>query len=327
MPVNGQRRSPIRACEAHSQWRGALPAVCMWLAVLVQPLVAQESIIWNSEANAVNLTSGGAPMDGSFRFEIGVFADGFTPTPANMAEWSQNWHAAQRVAYDPISKRFSGSITPDHNDSPFTSGKAAYVWGFSGNSSSGEWILFRSSAWVWPEVLSIPGPPLFSDWFAKDATPVVGQINASGSPFLMKSAAVAGVVPPRTTWAQWQADQLTGEPLNGPTADPDRDGQSNLLEYVFGTPPRQAGAAPAMSVTLAESGGQKFLQISIPRRIEHPATLAVEVSSDLALWQSGSSHTEVLADTPAALVVRDKTPLGAPAAKRFMRLRASLPPP
>ena len=81
---------------------------------------------------------------------------------------------------------------------------------------------------------------------------------------------------------------------------------------------------PAEVVTLA---GQRYLQITIPRRSDHPALLTVEVSSDLTTWNSGPTFTEVVSDTPAALVVRDLTPLGTGTPRRFMRLHAELPAP
>lgn len=70
-----------------------------------------------------------------------------------------------------------------------------------------------------------------------------------------------------------------------------------------------------------------FLQISIPRRIDHTADLTTEVSSDLALWQSGPAHTTIITNSPSVLVVRDLTPLDSANPRRFMRLKASLPSP
>jgi hypothetical protein len=65
--------------------------------------------------------------------------------------------------------------------------------------------------------------------------------------------------------------------------------------------------------------------ITVPRRLDRPATLTVEVSGNLVDWQSGPAHTEVLQDNEAALVVRDLTPLSPANPKRFIRLKAKLP--
>ncbi|MEO7341249.1 MAG: SdrD B-like domain-containing protein [Luteolibacter sp.] len=130
---------------------------------------------------------------------------------------------------------------------------------------------------------------------------------------------------PLTTWEQWQAENLSGEPLNGPDQDPDRDGILNLMEFVFGTDPKSPGATIATPVVLVDVSGQRYLQITVPRRIDHPASLTVEVSSDMIDWNSGASNTVVVEDSAAALVVRDLVPFNPANPKRFIRLKASLP--
>ena len=289
---------------------GLLCVVC-WMA---GPHAGAETIKWFSSPGSTNLTGLKAPMTSSFNFELGVFKGSFVPTAANVAQWTVNWEPADRVAYSGTNKYFEGQFTVANNTAPFTVGKAAYVWGFQTGTASSEWILFRNPEWTWPA----PNPmnPFGLDWDAATATALIGSINAGGSPFLMKSAAVS-------SWQQWQATELAGEPLNGPQDDPDLDGQINLLEFVFGSPPRQAGALPATTVEMVTP----FQQITIPRRMDHLATLTVQVSPDLTSWTSGPAATAVISDTPAALVVRDLTPIGSGATQRFMRLKAELPTP
>ena len=130
-----------------------------------------------------------------------------------------------------------------------------------------------------------------------------------------------------TPWSQWQATEFAGEPLNGPLDDPDHDGTPNLLEFAFGTPPRAVGAPTATPVEIVTITGQRFLQMTIPRRNDHPATLNVMVSSDLINWDAGPAFTVEVSNTPAALVVRDLTPLSPGVPQRFMRLKAELPAP
>jgi len=263
-------------------------------------------------------------MGAGFNFELGVFTGSFVPTSANTAQWAANWVPAQRIAYDGPNQSFGGQFTVADNPPPFTVGKPAYIWGFQAGSSSSEWILFRKPAWTWPA----PNPmnPIPLDWNAASATAIIGMIDADGSPFLMKSAAVTAAASPSTTWDQWRETELIGV-SNGPNDDPDHDGVSNLLEFVFGTLPKQPGAPPATPVEITTLSSQQFLQISFPRRADHLATLTVQVSSDLSNWASGPASTATVSDTPQALVVRDLTPLGSGAPKRFMRLKAELPPP
>lgn len=287
----------------------------------VTELSAQDTIIWNSAANATNQMSTGAAMDGGFRFEVGVFSGSFVPTASNKAEWAANWKGHRRASYDTTNKRFAGSFVASDNSVPFSIGANAYVWGFRGSAVSGEWILFRATSWTWPDANSFP--PSFQYWEASNATPVVGEIHAADSPVWMESVAVTNAMPPSTSYSQWQADRLTGEPLSSPNQDPDGDGVCNLLEFVFDTPPRTAGAPVSTPVTLVSD----CLQISIPRRADHTAVLTVEVSGNLTDWFSGAAHTVVVSDGPAALIVRDLTVLGPAHPRRFIRLRAVLPTP
>jgi hypothetical protein len=285
------------------------------VAWLAGEMACGQTIFWSSASNAVNHTSGGLlPMDAGFRFELGVFTGAFVPTEGNKTSWAANWNSMQRSAYDVGEKRYYDEFTPGDNKAPFTEGKAVYVWGFRGDAAAGEWILFRANTWTVPNAYA----PFNYQWFAQNATCVIGDIQLSGSPYLMKSAAVTNAAPPTTTWEQWQAEFLTNEPQNGPNHDPDKDGSSNLLEFVFGTPPKSAGAPVITPVSLV--GGK--LQISIPRRVDHPALLTVQVSGNLTDWQSGPAATQIVDDGVFALVVRDLTPLDPANPKRFMRLKA-----
>lgn len=144
---------------------------------------------------------------------------------------------------------------------------------------------------------------------------MIGEINSSGIPFLMKSAAVP------ITWEEWQTAHLTGEPLDSPNDDPDADGTPNLLEFAFGTSPTAANAPVATPVTLQDG----HPVITIPRRLDHLANYLVEVSGNLVDWQSGPAHTEILQNDAAALRVRDLTPLSPSNPKRFIRLKVTLP--
>lgn len=286
------------------------------VAWFAEPACRAETITWFCPLNSTNLTSKDAPMGGAFNFELGVFNGNFVPTSTNAEQWAANWVPAQRISYSEANKRFEGRFTVVNNNEPFTVGKAAYIWGFQTGSASSEWVLFRNPDWTWPAPNQMN--PFGINWNADAATALCGSINASGSPFLMKAAAV-------TTWQQWRDTELAGEALNAPDQDPDLDGQSNLLEFVSGTRPRQAGAPPATSVEVVTSNSQKFQQITLSRQMNHLATLTVQVSPDLANWSSDPAATTVISETPAGLVVRDLTPIGSGGgSKRFMRLKAEL---
>lgn len=297
---------------------------------LAWQLAGAQTITWSSLSNAVNLTSVGQSMGAAFRFELGVFEGSFIPTSGNLAQWSANWRPLQRLSYNADTKRYAGAHTPDNNDLPFTIGKPVYVWGFMGDATAAEWILFRASSWTMPDADPlIPPPPNANEWFANASgvTAVIGSVDSDGSPFLMQSASVIGVVPPPTSWDQWRADMLDGEPLDQENDDPDGDGVPNQLEFAFGSDPLQRNAAPELALTLANVASQNFLQMSVPRRKDHVISLSVQVSSDLAVWDEGVSFVQVIEDGPSALVVRDLTPYPTGNGRRFMRLRAMVPLP
>jgi hypothetical protein len=302
---------------------------CLWMTLATTASATR--INWFSTLNRTNLTSTGQAMDSGFRFELGVFINGFTPTSANTSQWAANWRAAQRTTFNPGStiRQFNSEFLVEDNDAPFTVGAAAYVWGFRGDASSSEWILIRNTTWTWPAPsLFNPTPPSWNA--ATAATPgtgvvILGSVHASGSPFLMQTAAVSNSAPPTTSWSLWQSEELTGSSLNGPNDDTDGDGLSNLLEFAFGTNPKAASPPIITPISLLEISGQRYLQITVPRRVDHAASLVVEVSSDLVNWSSGISHTQIVSNTTAALVVRDLTPFGGTTTRRFMRVRV-LPP-
>ena len=291
-----------------------------WLPVIgfaaVSLTASAETINFYCPPNRTNLTSSGVAMDASFQFQLGVFSGGFVPTKNNLVEWSGRWTPVIPAAdYGVGSSSFDENHTITNNIAPFLAGTAAYVWGKRSSSGGDEWILFRNSDWNWPS----PNPfnPFPLDWNAALADQVIiGSINGPGH--LMKSEAVL-------SYSQWQNTALAGESLNTPSSDPDRDGVENLLEFLFGSDPKQSGAGPQMQQTIVEVGGQEYLQCNIPRLRGRLAALTVMVSSDLIDWQFGPAHTVEVSSASGSWVVRDLTPIGPAHPKRFIKLKAVLP--
>ncbi|MFN4874492.1 MAG: PEP-CTERM sorting domain-containing protein [Akkermansiaceae bacterium] len=305
--------------------------VCVVAFSISTPCKA-ERIHWYGPTFKTNLTSTGDLIDESMVFELGLFKDNFIPTSENIAEWSTHWLVAQRANYSPNGKFFTGKFVVDQQNSPFTGGKPAYIWGFRGGVESGEWILFRKDTWNWPvlaadQAAEARNPLSALEWNAAEATAIVGNIKASSQPFLMKTARVDNVVSPKTSWEQWAQIHLNGENLNRATEDSDGDGVSNLLEYVFGSSPKKVNKPAVMSMNRIKVGADEFMELTIPRRSDHTANLTVEVSSDLINWRSGPTVTTTVSDNSAGWVVRDLVPDGADQPKRFYRLKVDEPNP
>lgn len=284
--------------------------------------MAQQPIRWSSKPNANNVKSNGSPMNSEFRFELGVFNDNFVPTADNVSEWSENWNSAQYTFYNSQTNSFSAVHAVTDNNPPFSAGKSTYIWGFSGTPQNAEWILLTHPSWTRPNSTNTPSPAL-TPWSVASATAILGEIEKSGSPFLMKSGSVSNALPPATSWETWQAYYLGSEPTGGPSDDSDHDGVANLIEFVMGSDPLKGGGAPSSKVKVVPNNSQKYLEITIPRRKDHKALITVEVSSHPAgPWFSGPGHTTIVTDSLDNLIVRDNTPLGPDNPHRFIQLKA-----
>lgn len=278
-----------------------------------------QPLSWFCDPGQMNRGSGGAEMDAGFRFELGVFRDGFQPTATNVVRWAQYWNPADSVDYKPGERRFNRLFEVGNNAAPFTAGAPAWIMGIRESSVGSERILFRGSTWNWPVVNSMNPVPV--QWNTARADRIVlGEVNPAGDPHLMQSAGTR-------SYDQWAAVELPAEAESGAVEDPDQDGLPNLLEFVFGTLPTGHGPRPAVTVVVTGIDGRSYQEMHVPRVPDREAELVVEVSGDLYLWESGPGKTVVVTDSPEQLVVRDLTPLEDSGPTRFMRLRVFTPDP
>lgn len=126
-----------------------------------------------------------------------------------------------------------------------------------------------------------------------------------------------------TGYAAWQLDQFgadAGNPLiAGPSANPARDGVSNLLKYAFGLDPFASAVGQLPAAVL--SGGS--LSITYTKVLAATdLTYTVEWSDDLTSWSaSGITEQLVSGDTETQRIRASVS--GAPATARFLRVRVS----
>ena len=115
---------------------------------------------------------------------------------------------------------------------------------------------------------------------------------------------------------EWELATWGNTGRRSATADDDRDGLSNLLEYALARNPRlpdPAGALPIQRVG-------EYLTATIAKR-PHVAYLA-EASGDLVGWSR--AETTVISEDATTLIVRDNVS-ATKAANRFLRLRVTVP--
>ena len=131
------------------------------------------------------------------------------------------------------------------------------------------------------------------------------------------------VTDPYDDWAGLY--ELSGENRD-PSADPDRDGLTNLMEFAFGGDPTDAGTSPLVgSFTDNENGS--YLTLTVPRNPDSigRVEVIVEFSSDLDGGDWSAVGAVVLTETTESLVVRDSVAVDE-SNRRFARARVRLLP-
>ena len=103
---------------------------------------------------------------------------------------------------------------------------------------------------------------------APSITGAFASVSATGVPagsaliISNTGTAVQALLVKSETFAQWVARNALAAPNNTVSADPDRDGIRNDLEYVLGLNPRQAEAVPPITGGVIELAGVRYLSIS-----------------------------------------------------------------
>lgn len=165
------------------------------------------TIFWGTFSNDTLIDSQGNALTGSYTFELGTFAPGFTPTDSNLTDWAANWMVFDAAvvggAWNPANQEVTG--TADHtatggSSSPFAApadifpqGTPAYLWVYNTKdlNSNAEWALAADvdngsnvyAAWEFPDPAEQGTPPLFLDmpsydWQTRDLdTAIFGGVN------------------------------------------------------------------------------------------------------------------------------------------------------
>jgi hypothetical protein len=131
---------------------------------------------------------------------------------------------------------------------------------------------------------------------------------------------------PLQIWRQTHFATTAATGPAAPTADPDGDGLSNLLEYALGSSPLAAApSAPwQMDLVQTEQSTASHLTLSFNRIADPTLNYVVESTADLATWTPIWSSSGA-ANQPGEVIVADPFELTAESPRRFLRLRVTAP--
>jgi hypothetical protein len=291
----------------------------LFSAVVFLGSIQAGQVDWSSSAFSEHQQSDGTPLDDTFLFELGAFANGFVPTAENTTEWAQHWKVAQRAPFNPANQIVAGSYVVETNAAPFGTNQQGYIWGLS-SAHTHEWFLITSSVWKWPSEGGVY-PPV--PWTVQNSVlTIVGEVDRSaGALFFLRTAPVdTSSDIPWVTGADWQKLHFTESEITSGTADwladPDADGKTNLDEMAANTDPQKADRVQAFTTRVSPGN---TLEMTVTKESNHVMDYRVEVSEDLIQWSDSVADIEVLIDSANQLVGRDRTPLDG-IYRRFIRL-------
>jgi hypothetical protein len=128
-------------------------------------------------------------------------------------------------------------------------------------------------------------------------------------------------------FSQWATIKFTATEqldltISGESADPNHNGIPNLLEYALNLDPKGPGRTglPSGGIMSLASGSHLSLSFDVNPDAQNLSYI-VEVSADLATWNSGTDYTEQQSPVGSnPVVVIDKTPTNS-SNRRFIRLK------
>jgi hypothetical protein len=129
-----------------------------------------------------------------------------------------------------------------------------------------------------------------------------------------------------TPFAAWQSANFPGgssNPLAAALADPDKDGVSNVLEYVCNTNPNSSTSQPG-TLSIVTVGPDQYLRLTVTKNPSATdASIVVEGGSNLQPGSWSSAGLVIEQNTSSLLQVRDNIPISS-APSRYLRAKVTL---
>ncbi|WOO40737.1 hypothetical protein [Rubellicoccus peritrichatus] len=287
--------------------------------------IQARALDWGSSVNAQGFQQDGVtPLNDAFVFYLGVFANGFTPTNANVDDWAANWTTVDAVNYNPAYKVFNARHTTSATDP--AAGTQGYIWGIRRDKALNEWILITDSTWLWPEN-SLFG--LKETWTVRMASEaIVGSINDSN--YQMMTQNVGDAPLPSIDYAIWAKRFFAdGDPNADSEADPDSNGLANMAEFALdGDPVGQGRESNIESGVFEvveplqpqESEGQRYLAVIVKPSVDASVNISGTLATDPGFSENvEAAVVEQLED--GSLMVRDPTPVDDMTQQKFLRVQ------
>ena len=127
-------------------------------------------------------------------------------------------------------------------------------------------------------------------------------------------------------YASWASRYLSSVSAANrlPGADPDNDGQFNLIEYVMGTPPTLASAGPEPIL----NQGRLALRYPVSKLIDPAVLIIPQIFGNLTSWREGGTYLNhfILEETATSAIHLAEAPEPASASPRtYLRLKVVIP--
>jgi hypothetical protein len=172
---------------------------CFLVLAMVAPKAGAGTINFYNQPGDVLLSADGVTaLDDDFKFELGSFAAGFTPTAANITEWTSYWKPFARAQAPSVSGwnsaisyfnksgllQLNGQSDQGLSADVFAAGELAYLWVYNdfAINPGAEWALLTNDSsdfnpadnWLFPDPAEV-FPYEFA--LSSGTSPVWGGLN------------------------------------------------------------------------------------------------------------------------------------------------------
>jgi rhamnogalacturonan endolyase len=208
-----------------------------------------------------------------------------------------------------------------------TAGNAQVTLGWTASTGADGYIVSRSLA-------SGSGYTVFTGSSSSAAYTDTGVTNGTTYFYVVSAFSTSGTsarsaqvsAEPVQTFAQWQSSIFPGQndpAIIGPSADPDGDGYSNLLEYFLATNPASGSDSTNAVTTTLDGSGNFVLTFRMSKNLSG-VSYSIQQSSDLVTWKATDQKAVVISDQGSYYLMKATVPSsGQP--KLFLRLSVTSP--